>query len=271
MIDLTNTEFLLAAGHKGLRIVLIIFGAGLTLRLLGLIVRRLFIPNLSSTTFYFEEKRARTLSRLLQSIVRYLIYFIAIVLVLQEFNINTTSIIAGAGIVGLALGVGAQSLIKDFITGFFVILEDQYAVGDYIVSNEMAGTVEEIGFRVTKLRDANGILHIIPHGAIIRISNYTRGHMQAVVNIPVSYEENIDKVRALLDQACIAIGKEMPEVIEGPSIVGVVDFRPGEMVLRVSAKTVPLEQGKVEAALRYKIKALFDAAGIKMSTALVAR
>lgn len=262
MIDVTSPDFWLAAGNRAVRVALIIIGAGLTLKFLSLIVSRLFIPNFSSTTFSFDEKRARTLSHLLQSITRYIIYFIAIVLILQEFKIDTTSLIAGAGVIGLALGVGAQSLIKDFITGFFVVLEDQFAVGDYIVSGDMAGIVEEIGFRVTKLRDANGVLHIIPHGAITRISNYTRGHMVAAVNVPVAYQADLDKVLALLDEACITVGKNMPEVLEGPTVIGVIDFRPGEMIARISAKTVPLEQVKVEAALRYKIKLLFDAADI---------
>lgn len=262
MIDFLTPDFWLMAGNKVLRIALIIAGAVFTLRFLSLIVSRYFAPNFEATSFYMEEKRARTLSRLLQSIVRYVIYFIAIVLVLQEFHIDTTSIIAGAGIVGLALGVGAQSLIKDFITGFFVILEDQYAVGDYIVSGDMSGTVEEIGFRVTKLRDGNGVLHIIPHGAISRISNYTRGHMLAVVHVPVSYEADIDRTLNLLEEACSTVGKNMPEIIEGPQVLGITDFRPGELVIRLTAKTVPLEQLKVETALRHKIKQLFDVNGV---------
>lgn len=262
MTDFLTPDFWLMAGNKALRIVLIIAGAVFTLRFLGLVVGRFFAPNFEAKSFYMEEKRARTLSRLFQSIIRYIIYFIAIVMVLQEFHIDTTSIIAGAGIVGLALGVGAQSLIKDFITGFFIILEDQYAVGDYIVSGDMSGTVEEIGFRVTKLRDGNGVLHIIPHGAISRISNHTRGHMQATVNVPIAYEADVDNTLKVLDEACVTVGKNMPEVLEGPNVLGIVDFRPGELVVRLTAKTVPLEQIKVETALRRTIKQLFDANGV---------
>jgi len=264
-LDWFSPDFLLSAGNKVLRIFAIIVGSALTLRFFRLVVSRLFIPKVGSKAFYFDERRARTLSSLLQSIVRYIIYFITIVLVLQEFRIDTTSIIAGAGILGLAIGVGAQSLIRDFITGFFVILEDQYAVGDYIVSGDMAGTVEEIGFRVTKLRDANGVLHIIPHGVITRVTNYSRGHMQAVVNVPVAYEANLEQVMKLLEQASGEIGETMVEVLEGPKVVGLVEFRSNELIMRVVAKTVPLEQGKVETALRYKIKVLFDAAGIPVS------
>jgi small conductance mechanosensitive channel len=125
----------------------------------------------------------------------------------------------------------------------------------------MAGTVEELTFRVTKLRDASGILHIIPNSAITRVSNYTRGHMQAVINIPVAYEADIDKVIALLEEAAREIGR-MPEVQEGPKVIGVVDLRPGEVIVRVVAKTVPLEQVKVEAAYRHKTRVLFEQAKI---------
>ncbi len=257
-----SSEFLLVAGNTMLRIIVILLGATFILRVFSLMVNKVFIPNIGINAFHFDERRARTLGGLLQSMIRYVIYFITIVMILQEFKIDTTSLIAGAGIVGLALGVGAQSLIRDFITGFFIVLENQFAVGDYIVSGDMAGTVEDIGLRVTKLRDGNGVLHIIPHGAISRVSNYTRGHMQAVVNVPVAHEADINKVFSLLEQACTAIARDMIEVLEGPTVLGVADIRSQELIVRMVAKTVPLEQGKVENALRYKIKSLFDEAHI---------
>lgn len=263
-MNIFSPDFLLFAGNKALRICIILVVTALVLRFFRVVVSRLFVTSPGGRTFYFDERRARTLSILLQSIMRYGIYFIAIILILQEFSIDTTSIVAGAGILGLAIGVGAQSLIKDLITGFFVILEDQYAVGDYIASGDMTGTVEEIGFRVTKLRDANGVLHIIPHGLITRITNYTRGHMLAAVTVPVAYEADITRVLALLDEACREIGAAMPEVIDGPKVIGVVEFGTAGPVAKIVAKTVPLEQGKVEAALRYRIKLLFDRDGILM-------
>lgn len=259
---LFSTDFWFHAGNKALRILLIMIAAGIVQRFTGMVIDRFFIARSGMKTLYFEEKRAKTLSGLLQSVARYIIYFIAIVMVLQEFNIDTTSLIAGAGVVGLALGVGAQSLIRDFVTGFFIILEDQYAIGDYVVSGDMAGTVEEIGLRVTKLRDANGILHIIPNGQISRISNYSRGVMQAVINVPVSYQADLNQVLELLDQACLEVGGQLLEVVEGPKVIGVVDLRPNELIIRIIAKTVPLEQTKVETAVRRQIKLLFDGAHI---------
>jgi small conductance mechanosensitive channel len=198
----------------------------------------------------------------MHSIIRYIIYFVVVVMLLQEFRIDTTSIVAGAGIIGLALGVGAQSLIKDFVTGFFIILEDQYGVGDYIAIGDMGGTVEELGFRITKLRDGNGILHIIPNGSVTKVSNYTRGHMQAAVNVPVAYDADMEQVFAILNEVCNIIEKTNSEVIERPDILGVVDLKPGEIVIRIIAKTVPLQQVKVETALRRLIKDKFTEANI---------
>ena len=124
----------------------------------------------------------------------------------------------------------------------------------------MSGTVEDIGLRVTKLRDGNGVLHMIPHGAIIRVSNYTRGYMQATVDIPIPYGEDISKVLSLLEEACSLVGKDMVEVLEGPRVVGVVDWHTQELIVRLVAKTVFLKQVTVETALRYQIKLLFDEA-----------
>lgn len=260
MESIFKTDLLYLIGYKGARIVAIIIVAAVIGRLSGLVVDRLFHPPDGAQKF-LEEKRARTLSALLKTIIRYTLYFLAAILILQEFSIDTTSIIASAGVIGLALGVGAQGLVKDFITGFFIILEDQFAVGDYIVSDTMAGTVEELTFRITKLRDASGVLHIIPNSAISRVSNYTRGQMQAVINIPVAYEADIDKVIALLGEAAREIAR-MPEVQDGPKVIGVVDLRPGEVIVRIVAKTVPLEQVKVETAFRHKAKVLFEQAKI---------
>jgi len=134
----------------------------------------------------------------------------------------------------------------------------------------MAGTVEDIGFRVTSLRDANGILHIIPNGTIVKVSVYTRGNMQAVINIPVSYEADTAKVLAVLEEVC-AETSTMPEIVEGPKVSGIVDMKPTELWARIVAKTVPLEQVKVETTIRRKVKERFDAEGILPPPAALAK
>lgn len=257
MTELLSADYLLYVGNKALRLCLIAIGSVLVLRFFSMIVDRFFMPQAGSKRFYLEEKRALTLSSLLKSIVQYTIYFITVVMILQEFHIDTTSILAGAGVIGLAVGFGAQTLVKDVITGFFIILEDQYSVGDYIASGDMAGVVEDLGFRTTKLRDFNGVLHIIPNGMITKVTNSTRGHMRAVVDIPVSYAADLTKVFTLLNEACEVV-KGLPQVIEDPIVRGIAEFRTSEMLMRITVKTLPLEQAGVEAVLRQEIRRLFD-------------
>lgn len=239
---------------RAFRIVLILAGCGLSFRLFRLLIHRFFFTG-PAGRLVFEEKRARTLSGLLESICRYALYFVATVMVLQEFHIDTTSIIASAGVIGLAIGVGAQGIVKDFMAGFFIILEDQYAAGEYIVSGQVEGTVEELGFRVTKLRDASGVLHVLPNGGITRVSNYNRGSIQAVVNLPVSYQADVRAVIASLQKSCDAFRQEHPELVDGPTILGIVEFQAGYMIIRILMKCVPLTQAKLEAALRLRIRA----------------
>lgn len=266
MSEWLSPGHLMVIGNKVLRLALIVIGSGLARRFFRLIVDRFFLPQTGSKRLYLEEKRARTLSSLLKSIIQYVIYFVTLIMILQEFQIDTTSILAGAGVIGLAVGFGAQTLVRDVITGFFIILEDQYSVGDYIANGDMAGTVEDIGFRITKLRGASGVLHIIPNGSFTKVTNYTRGHMQAIINIPVAYDADINRVRALLTQACEAV-RDLPEILETPKLIGIVDFQPGELIMRIVVKTLPLEQGTVEAAIRQKVQELFTAAAIPLPAA----
>lgn len=257
MNDYFTSAYWLFAANKLLRIAGILIGSMVVLRFFGPVIDRFFVIQTGNKKYHMEEKRARTLSALLKSIIRYSVYFMVTVMVLQEFSIDTTSIIAGAGIVGLAIGVGAQSLVKDIITGFFIILEDQYAVGDYIATADMTGFVEEIGFRVTTLRDINGVRHIIPNGAIAKVSNYTRGYMQAVINLPVAYTADLDKVLGILEEICESM-KDLPVLLEKPKVLGAVDFRTADILVKIVAKTAPLEQLGVETALRRRIKERFD-------------
>lgn len=251
-IELSH-EFLAAVAASAVKISAILVATIIVLRLAGAVIDRLFLPGQEGRKYYFEEKRAKTLIALLKSILKYTVYFIAGIMILKEFNIDTTSILAGAGIVGLAVGVGAQSMVKDIITGFFIIFEDQFSVGDYITTAELSGVVQEIGLRVIKLRDLNGVLHIIPNGSIVKVTNYTRGTMQATVNIPVAYEADKEKAWQAVEEAIEEVKRDMPEIIDGPQIVGFTDFSPRGAVLRIIAKVIPLEQVKVETALRHQI------------------
>ncbi|MDY0257831.1 mechanosensitive ion channel family protein [Gudongella oleilytica] len=216
------------------------------------------------TKLQINDRRMNTLSEILKKVVKYILVFIGIVVSLDLFNINTTSIIATAGIGGLAIGFGAQSLVKDIITGFFILLEDQYAVGDYVKIGGLEGIVEELGVRVTKLRDFTGELHIIPNSNVQIVTNRTRGAMRALVKISIAYEEDIERAIKVLEKVSEDLAKSNDNIIEGPTVLGVTEFGGSDVVLTVVAKTKPMEQWAVERALRKSIKEAFNREDIEI-------
>lgn len=211
-----------------------------------------------------NDRRMNTLSAILKKIVKYTTVFIGIAVSLDLFNINTTSLIATAGIGGLAIGFGAQSLVKDIITGFFILLEDQYAVGDYVKIGGLEGIVEELGVRVTKLRDFTGELHIIPNSNVQIVTNRTRGAMRALVKISIAYEEDIERAIKVLEKVSEDLAKSNENIIEGPTVLGVTEFGGSDVVLTVVAKTKPMEQWAVERAMRKAIKEAFNREDIEI-------
>lgn len=230
------------------------------------LVDRVFKPR---EQMYFDERRVLTIRTLAKSIIRYVIYFIVGFTILGQLaelaNTDLKGFLAGAGILGVALGFGAQSLVKDVITGFFILLENQYAVGEYITTGVFSGFVEEVGLRVTKLRDWGGEYHIIPNGQITAVTNFSRGSMRAMVEIGIAYEEDIDKALGVMNEVAENVGRELRElIVEGPEVLGIVALGPSEIVIRTIAKTKPMEQWKVERELRKRYKEAFDRAGIEI-------
>lgn len=210
------------------------------------------------------QPRVDTLRTLVTSLIGYLIFFIALVAVLQEFQVDATGIIASAGILGLAIGFGAQGLVSDVVTGFFVLLENQVNVGEYVTVNNFSGVVEETGLRVIKLRGFNGDLHFIPNREISSLTNHSRGNMQALVDLTIAYKENVDEVIRVLQEGCDRIGDKISGIIEGPNVLGVQSVGTSDMVIRVLAKTKNGEQWKVERELRKELKKALDEAGINL-------
>lgn len=245
---------------KSLKILIIFIITNIIIKVIG----KLIDKGLKNKKFN-SGKRANTLGQILKKVIKYFLIFIWIVMSLELFGINTGSIIATAGIGGLAIGFGAQSLVKDIITGFFILLEDQYAVGDYVKIGSYQGTVEELGLRVTKLRDFNGELHIIPNSSIQIVTNSTRGAMRALVEIPLSYEENIDKAIMVLEAICAEVKQNNVNIIEGPTILGVTKLADYSVNITIVAKTKPMEQWYIERVIRKKVKEAFDKEKIEIS------
>ncbi len=208
--------------------------------------------------FGIDEKKANTLAGILKNIIKYVFYFLGIIGVLDLFGIETSSLIATAGIGGLAIGFGAQSLVKDVITGFFIVFEEQFNVGDYVQIGEYEGIVEEIGLRVTKVRDFSGELHIIPNSNIIVVTNKTTGAMRALVEVNIPYNEDVNKVINILEEVCDEVRNSSNDLIEGPNVLGISDLGEYNTKLTIIAKTKAMAQWEVEREIRKKIKDAFE-------------
>ncbi|GAW93706.1 mechanosensitive ion channel family protein [Calderihabitans maritimus] len=262
-IRIINTEDIKQFGGAILKAVGILIVSRVVLRFGGVVIDHIF-QRPQNKEFFLEERRAQTLAKLLKSVLSYLIYFVAGVMVMETFGVRTSSVLATAGIAGLAVGFGAQNLVRDIITGFFIIFEDQFAVGEYVSTAGVTGVVEEMGLRTTKIREWTGQLHIIPNGEITRVTNYNRGKMLALITVSIAYEEDIDQAIEVLRQACEKAYQEVPGIAEVPIVQGVIELGASEVVIRVIAATVPGEQWSVERELRKRLKQALDQAGIEI-------
>ena len=262
---IVNLEDLRALSGKLIQAFFIFAIAKGLLRIFRVLVEHIFRNFDEGKPFEEGKKRAKTLSALLLSIMRYTVYFIAGVMVLQTFGVQTSSIIASAGIAGLAVGFGAQNLVKDIISGFFIIFEDQFSVGEYVTVAEVTGTVEELGLRATTIREWTGHLHTIPNGEIGKVKNYERGPILAVVNVGISYDTNIDQAVDVLKRILEKIYHEQNNILEMPSVLGVDALAESSVDLLVTAKCTSGTQWAVQRELRKRIKEGLAAEGIDLA------
>jgi small-conductance mechanosensitive channel len=209
--------------------------------------------------------KGKTVAPLLKNLLKYCIIFVAGVVVLRVLGVDPTPIIAGAGVVGLAIGFGAQTLVKDVISGFFLLFEGLIAVGDVISFGNSAGVVEEVGLRVTKYRTFTGELWVIPNGEIRAFGNSNRQWMRAVVAVGVAYEQDISKAMRVLDEVGRAWAEEHRGIVlEPPQVQGILSFDESSIALRLAIKVKPSQQGAAELELRRRIKEAFDREGVEI-------
>lgn len=228
-----------------------------------------FLSDLRPAQNARRQQRAETMGSLLKSIATGVILAIVTMTVLSKLGINIAPIIASAGIVGIALGFGAQNLVKDLLSGVFMILEDQYGVGDSVDLGEANGTVEAVGLRVTRLRDVNGTVWYVRNGEILRVGNQSQNWARTVLDITVGYEADLTQVQQILQAEATAMYEDdefKGVIIEPPEVWGVERFDKDGAVVRVVLKTAPLQQWLVARAMRQRIKSRFDEAGIKIPT-----
>ena len=214
-----------------------------------------------------RAQRAETIGSLLQSIITGLLVAVFATMMLSELGVDIAPIIASAGILGIALGFGAQSLVKDYLSGVFMILEDQFGVGDIVDLGEATGTVEAVTLRVTRLRDINGTVWYVPNGEILRVGNQSQNWSQTVLDIAVAYHEDLVRVRRVLEEIAHDMWEDEDfrgQVIEEPSVWGVEALAPDSVTMRVVLKTTPGEQWAVAREMRQRIKARFDHEGIEI-------
>jgi len=208
--------------------------------------------------------RLQTLGSLIKSIVFYVLIFISGVMALRVFDIDPTPVLTAAGVVGLAVGFGAQKLVRDIIAGFFIVLENQYSVGEYITVGAATGTVEEFGMRVTHLRDDMGKLIIIANGDIALVINHSRGPIQAMVEVSVAPDSDIEKVRATIDAAGQEVADKVEGVLSAPKANGMTAVDAAKITIRVSGEVKAGRQDAVQNALREAIRDKFAKDGIKL-------
>jgi small conductance mechanosensitive channel len=256
---------------SGARIILIAIGAFLVLRLLYVLIARIENVILKEggefTSSLETEKRLKTIGNLLRKVAFVAIFIVALMMVLKEIGMDIAPIIAGAGIIGLAIGFGAQNLVRDIISGFFIIMENQVRVGDVSVINGIGGLVEEINLRTIVLRDLEGTVHVFPNGTINTLSNKSKGWSRYVVDVGVAYKENVDQVMQVLKE----VGEELfkdeqfgPLILEPLQVLGVDNFGSSEVIIKCMIKTQPLKQWDVGRELRRRIKNTFDKKGIEI-------
>lgn len=211
--------------------------------------------------------RATTLSGVLGSIATVVIATLGVLMVLGEVGVSLGPLIAGAGIIGLALGFGAQRLVQDVISGIFMLLEDQYGIGDVVDTGEALGTVEGVSLRLTRVRDVGGTLWHIPNGEIRRVGNFSRGWARAVVDVGVAYAADVQRASEVIRSAADELAAESGSsdaILDAPEVWGVQSLGDDAVTIRLAVQTAPSQQWAVERALRSRVKAALDAAGIEI-------
>jgi small conductance mechanosensitive channel len=254
----------------GLRLLVIATSAFLIARGAHFLIESLQIflvsGDTNQTDLLERRKRISTLGQLLRVVATLLVIGVAVLMTLSLFAVDIRPILTGAGIAGLAVGFGAQNLVRDIIAGFFLILEDQVRLGDVVSINGKSGLVEAIRLRTIVLRGHDGTVHVIPNGVITELSNMTKDFSYAVLDIGVPYEEDVDAVLEVLKSVAVDVRADPahgPNILEPLEVLGIEAFNESSVQLRVRLKTVPIQQWNVARELRRRIKLAFEARGIE--------
>jgi small conductance mechanosensitive channel len=246
-------------------IALILLVGWIGYRLLAILIGRVLRRLEDATDSPVRVQRARTLGPLLTSISRYLVGFVIGVIILQQIGIDVRTLIVSAGVAGLAIGLGAQSLIRDVVSGFFLLFENLIAVGDVVEVGPHTGVVEAVGLRVTKIRKFSGELRIVPNGELSAFGLHTAGWARLVVEVSVDYEEDVGRALRVLGEVGEALASAHPaKILEAPTAEGLLRVAQAEAVMRLHARVVATEKFALELEARRRVKDAFAAHGIRV-------
>jgi small conductance mechanosensitive channel len=260
-----------AVAESAARIGLIIVAAFILVtilqRALSPVIRLAISEQMQGEPQIEVTKRIDTLSHVIYRTLLFVVMAIVIVTILPEFGVNAAALIAGLGLFGLAVGFGAQNLVKDVINGIFILAENQYGVGDVVTIAGIIGVVEDINLRRTVLRDLDGVVHFVGHGSINVASNWTKSYSRVNLNVGVAYDSNLDHVIEVINR----VGKELSEdpefsskIIDPPHVLRVDNFGDSSIDIKIIGETAPIEQWGIMGELRLRLKKAFDAEGIEI-------
>ncbi|WP_252231275.1 mechanosensitive ion channel family protein [Clostridium sp. ZBS15] len=259
-IGLDNIEFLV---NKSLRILSVFILMYISIKIGNYLIKKFVERQIKSNTMLsLDSQRAKTLGEVLKSVLKYSVYFIGITSIISTLFNGLSFTFASMG--GLAVGFGAQSLIKDLINGFFILFEDQFGVGDHITVGKFSGIVESIGIRTTIIKDFTGDIHSIPNGSIIEVTNHSRGNIRFIVDVDIAYEENIDNAISIIKEVCSNFEQGNEDIGEPIEVLGVNALNASSVTIRVIGKSKPLKQWEMERELRKLIKLRLDKEGIEI-------
>ncbi|WP_375546948.1 mechanosensitive ion channel family protein [Paenibacillus sp.] len=249
----TNVDMWTNVLFAGIRIIVLFIVTRIVIRVVSKVIDK-SLERHEQSRINVNSRRLATVGELLRNITSVVCNFVLVLLILSEFNFDLGPLLAGAGVLGLAIGFGAQSLVKDVITGLFIILEDQFAVGDVIQTGTYKGTVELIGLRSTRIVSMNGETHILPNGMISSVTNYSFSNALAMVDLPVQNERTLEETVNLIKQAIVGLQEQNENVIAMPDVLGIQSLNTSEYVIRVVAQCAPNTRAGVERMIMENIK-----------------
>ncbi len=259
---ITGPDLWISVAKSVFDIIIIILLALILVRVSKRITDRLF-TNRKKGPIRISERRENTLKKLIKNIASYVVYFVAFIMILDNvLGFQIGALLAGAGVAGLAIGFGAQNLVRDIISGFFIIFEDQFSVGDYIATAGVEGTVEEIGLRTTKILSWTGELHVLPNGNITQVTNYSVHNGLAVVDINIPYESDVEQAESIIERTATMLPQKYEFIKETPEIIGVQNLDLSFYAIRVIASTDPGFQWAGERMIRRELQDQLYKSGI---------